>query len=127
MGISVGNSVGQNEGSIEGTVVGLSVGSLVGLPVGTVVGESIGADDDGVTDGALLGRLVGPDVRESKLDDDIILLVSFNCSDRWSWVWSWDKSFAIYDESNTRFKFIRVIDKSHIIQYTHLMFQSIGD
>ena len=119
MGISVGNSVGQNEGSIEGTVVGLSVGSLVGLPVGFFVGASIWADDDGVTDGALEGRLVGA----SNSDDDIILLVSVNCSDRWSWVWSLDKRFAIYDESNTWFKFIRVIDKSHIIQYTHLMFQ----
>ena len=34
--------------------------------------------------GALVGHLVGPDVRESKLDDNIILFVSFNCSDRLS-------------------------------------------
>ena len=34
--------------------------------------------------GALVGHLVGPDVKESKLDDDIILFVSFNCSDRLS-------------------------------------------
>jgi hypothetical protein len=27
-------------------------------------------------------------------------------------VWSLDTWFAIYDESNTRFNFIRVIDKS---------------
>jgi len=81
VGISVGNSVGQNEGSIERSVVGLSVGSLVGLPVVTVVvGVTVGAND---TDGALLGRLDGPDVGVSKsADDDIILLVSFNCSDR---------------------------------------------
>ena len=94
MGITVGNSVGQNEGSVEGSVVGLPVGTVV-------VGVSVGAND---TDGALLGRLDGPDVGVSKSDDDIILLVSFNCSDRWS--------CAIYDESNTRFNFIRVIDKS---------------
>ena len=82
MGISVGNLVGQNEGSIEGTVVGLSVGSIVGLPVGTVVvGVTVGAND---TDGALLGHLVGTDARVSKFDDDIILFVSFNCSDRLS-------------------------------------------
>ena len=81
MGISVGNSVGQNEGSVEGSVVGA---------------------DDGVTDGATLG---------TELDDDMILFVSFECSDdRLSWVSSLDKSFAIYDESNIRFKFIRVIE-----------------
>ena len=79
MGISVGNSVGQSEGSIERSVVGLSVGSLVGLPVVTVVvGVTVGAND---SDGALVGRLDGPDVGVSKSDDDIILLVSFNCSD----------------------------------------------
>ncbi len=110
MGIPVDNSVGQNEGSVEGSLVVLSVGSLVGLPVGTVVGESIGADDDDVMDGSLVGRLVGPDVRVSKLDDDMILFVSFNCSDWLSRVWSLGESFSIYDKSNTRFKFIRVIE-----------------
>jgi uncharacterized membrane protein len=80
VGISVGSIVGQSEGSIEGTVVGLSVGSLVGLLVGTaVVGVTVGAND---TDGALVGRLDGTDVGVSRSDDDIILLVSFNCSDR---------------------------------------------
>ena len=47
------------------------MGHLVGALVGHLVG-------------ALVGHLVGPDVRVSKFDDDIILFVSFNCSDRLS-------------------------------------------
>ena len=49
-----------NMGGGEGSIVGWNEG-----PVGSKVGSAVGFD-----------------VGVSKLDDDIILLVSFNCSDR---------------------------------------------
>ena len=61
-------------------------------------------------DGATLGSLVVLNVGVTKLDDDSIIFVSFECSDRLSWVWSLDKRFALNDESNIRIKFIRVIE-----------------
>ena len=102
-------------------MVGFLVGLLdglkdVGLSVAKVVGNSEGSKEVSWTiEGSFVWSAVdvsvGPDVGVSKLDDDIILFVSFNCSDRLSWLWSLDKSFSMYDdESNTRFKFIRVIE-----------------
>ena len=100
-GLILGFLVGDSDGSSVGVSVGMFVGISLGSEEGVIVGSVVGADD-GVTDGATLG---------TKLDDDIILFVSFECSDdRLSWVSSLDKSFAIYDESNIRFKFIRVIE-----------------
>ena len=88
---------------------------IVGSAAGFLV---VGVPVDGVAVATSMGNLVGLNVGISTeasvtvvLDDDIILFVSFNCSDRLSWVWSLDKRFSIYDdESNTRFKFIRVIE-----------------
>jgi len=53
---------------VSGMLVGKGEDSIVGWNEGPV--------------GSKVGSAVGSDVGVSKLDDDIILLVSFNCSDR---------------------------------------------
>jgi hypothetical protein len=54
---------------------------IVGSDVGTSVddGASVGADD-----GETLVSLVGLRVGDTVIDDDLILFVSFNCSDNLS-------------------------------------------
>jgi outer membrane lipoprotein SlyB len=59
------------EGSAVGSVLGAAVGSVLEAAVGSVLGAAVGS---------VLGAAVGSVLGAAVIDDDLIRLVSFNCS-----------------------------------------------
>ncbi len=94
-GLGEGFLVLDNDEQTVGVGVGIFDGILLwsveGVIVGSDVGASVGADD-----GETVVSLVGLRVGDTLIDDDLILFDSFNCSNNLAWVWSLDRSFAIY-------------------------------
>ena len=68
-----------------------------GLGEGFLVLDNDGQTVEGT---AVLGTFVGSVLGSVVIDDDLILFVSFNCSNRLVWVWSVERSLAIklYDQ-----------------------------
>ncbi len=64
------------------TAVGPRVGLVEGPAVGIVLGASLGDDDDGIKEGAADGSSDGLTLGRVVIDDDLIVFVFFNCSDR---------------------------------------------
>jgi phage tail tape-measure protein len=75
-GTVVGTAVGP-VGFVVGTAVGSELGTTKGLELGTAVGSVLGA-----AVGSVLGAAVGSVLGAIVIDDNLIRLVSFNCSNR---------------------------------------------